>query len=261
MNKIINLIVMAVFVFALNITAQTAGKNVRLAKKIYQGNDFTEVMLYSYNANGTIKKMVQQQDGKLHASTDNFVFNDKGLLTSYVKTYNLDISPEKTIITYDEQNRVSSFEIMKTQNKKTVKHRVYSYSGDTIKVTEPKYLSQTTLYIFNSDSNIIKIQGLGEPSVAFTNLYNNYDLAKNPQTITGGFIDEKPVSKNNSLADSYADAYVINKKIEYQKIVATQYKSGGAKIPVQFKNGLTLKETATRFDKAYNKVMPVSVTT
>jgi len=259
MNKIISIITGCLFLLTSTITAQTAG-NVRLAKKIYKGNDFTEVMEYSYNADGTIKKIVQLQDNKLHATTADFVFNNRGLLTSYIKTYNLNISPEKTTILYDDENRVSSFEVTKTQNQKTVKLRAYNYNGDTVKVTEPKYQSQTVLYIFNKDSNIIKIRGLGEPATAFTNLYDSYDAAKNPLRLLGGFVDEKPVSKNNSLADNYVNIYLVNKKIEYQKISVTQYKPGGVKIPAQYKNGLPLKETATSFDKDYKKIMPVSAT-
>ncbi len=77
----------------------------------------------------------------------------------------------------------------------------------------------------------------------------------------GGFVYEKPISKNNSLIDNYVDVYIMNRKIDYQKILASQYKSGGAKIPTQYKNGLPIKETVTSFDKAYNKIMPVSTTT
>ncbi|MEI9957674.1 MAG: hypothetical protein WDM90_15555 [Ferruginibacter sp.] len=171
MNKKRIFVVAIISFFILQCTAQT---KVRLAKTIYQGNDFSEIITYSYNTDGTIKKIVLSQNGKLHVTTDNFIFNEKGLLTSYIQTFNLNISPQKTTISYDGQNRISSFEIIKTKDKKLLKVRAYSYNGDTVKVTEPKYLSQTTLYIFNSDSNIIKVQGLGEPSVAFTSVPLNY---------------------------------------------------------------------------------------
>lgn len=260
MNRKMQLLAAIILLLTVDATAQT-GNKVRLSKTMYKGNDFSELIEYSYTADGTIKKIVLSQNGKLHATTDNFTFNEKGLVTSYINTFNLNISPQKTTILYDEKNRISSFKIIKTKDNKSVKTRVYSYNGDTVKVTEPQNLSQTILYIFNNDSNIIKIQGLGSPSVAFTNLFEKYDSYKNPQTLSGGFIDEKPVSKNNSLQDNYAGIYVMNKKIEYQKTFASQYKAGGAKIPTQLKNGLPLKETVTSFDKACNKVMPVSVTT
>jgi hypothetical protein len=260
MNRKIQLLAVIIFLITTVATAQT-GNKVRLSKTMYKGNDFSEVIEYSYNADGTIKKIVESQNNKLNATIDNFIFNEKGLVTGYIKTFNLNISPQKTTILYDEQNRISSFKVIKTKDNKSVKVRAYSYNGDTVKVTEPQNLSQTTLYIFNSDSNIIKIQGLGSPSVAFTNLYEKYDIYKNPQTLVGGFVDEKPITKNNSLEDNYVDIYILNRKIEYQKTFASQYRAGSAKIPTQFKNGLPLKEIVTRFDKAYNKVMPVSVTT
>ncbi len=246
----------------LPVPAQDNNK-VRLAKSMYKGNDFSEIIEYSYNADGRIRKIVLSQNGKIHVTTTDFLFNSDGLLISYLNTFNLKISPQKTSITYDAQKRISSFEVKKTQNNTVVKARVFKYNGDTVKIVHPDNLMQPVICIFNRDSNIVKKQGLGEASVAFTNLYSKYDNSKNPLLFLGGYVnlDDTPKSLHNSLEDTYVDIYTINRKIEYQKVLVSQYKPGGPKIPAQYKNGLPVKATETSFDKAYNKIMPVSTIT
>ncbi len=83
-----------------------------------------------------------------------FVFNQDGLLISYINTYNLNISPQKISITYDAQKRISSFEVRKTQQHAVVKAGVLYYHGDTVKLVHPKNLMQPVISIFNSDSNM-----------------------------------------------------------------------------------------------------------
>jgi len=246
----------------LSVTAQDNHK-VRLAKSVYKGNDFSEIREYSYDSNGRIKKMVLSQNGKIHLTSTGFVFNQDGLLTSYLNTYNLNISPQKISISYDAQKRISSFEVSKTQQHTIVKAGVFYYHGDTVKFVHPQNLMQPVIYIFNSDSNIVQKKGLGGPGVAFTNRYPKYDNSKNPLLLLGGYmdIDKMPLSLHNSLEDDYVDIYTINRKIEYQQVLVSQYKPGGAKIPAQYKNGLPVKATETSFDKAYNKVMPVATIT
>jgi hypothetical protein len=258
MNKYLKILTILLLFFTIKVNAQN---NIRLEKEVFKGNDFSQIIEYRYTNDGRIARIILSQDGKLHSTTTDFIFNSDGLLTSYLNTFNLKISPQKTTITYDNKKRISSFEVKKTQNNTVVKSRAYSYNGDTVKVIEPINLSQTVFYIFNSDSNIIKIESVNNPSSAFTNLYNRYDNSKNPHTLLGGFVDEKPVSKNNSFEDNYVDIYKITRRFEYEKKFASNYKSGGAKIPTQIINGLPLKAIETSFDKAYNKVMPVSTTT
>lgn len=256
MNKHVKIILPLFLFFTTTITAQN---NIRLAKEIFKGNDFSEVVEYSYDTDGKIKKIILSQDGKLHSTTTDFVFNTDGLVVSYLNTYNLKISPQKTTITYDTKKRISSFETKQTQTNKVVKSRKYSYNGDTVKVNA---VGLITYYIFDADSNIVKAESTNQPSSAFINLYKKYDNSKNPHLLLGGFFDvDKPTSLHNSLEDNYVDVQIINRRFEYELKFASQYKAGGAKIPTQYKNGLPLKAIETRFDNAYNKVMPVSTTT
>ncbi len=261
-NKILNnLCLPKAYILAITILyiqyVAIAQNNIRLSKETYNGNDFKEVIAYSYDDQGKIKKIMLSQDGKLHSTTTDFKFNSDGLLTSYLNTYNLNISPQLTTITYDAQKRLLSYITKKTQTNVVVKSKTYSYNGDTVIVNA---VGLITYYIYNADSNITKAESTNQSSSAFTNLYNKYDNSKNPHLILGGYIDDKPISLHNSLEDNYVDIFIINRTIAYEIQFASQYKKAGVKIPTQYKNGLPLKITETRFDKAYNKVMPVSTT-
>ena len=250
-------LIFVLFFSSLMLSAQ----NVRLAKSIYKGNDLSEVMEYFYSKDGNVKKITQTQDGKLHSTISDLIFNGNGLLASYTETFDLKISPQKTTITYDGEKRISTFKTIKTQDEKVMKTRSYSYDGDIVTVIEPVNNSYKTIYYFSKDGDITKMQDVWDPSTASTRLYDEYDLYKNPLTMTGGFITDKPISKHNSLADNYVDIYLIKRKLEYSKQLIHKHVPGGAKIPTMYGNNLLIKATETSFSKDLNKLIPVSTTT
>jgi hypothetical protein len=238
-----------------------SAQKVRLSKSIYQGNDFSEVINYSYTPEGKIQKIELSQNGKLRETTTDFTFNEAGLVTGYKTIFNLKISPQKTTITYDEKNRIETFKTVKTMDNKLMKNRIYTYNGKVMTAIEPVNLSSKINYYFNDNGDIIKNENVSSSSSASTRLYDEYDWVKNPLVLTGGFIEEIPISEHNSLADHYVDLFVIKRQLIYSKKTVNTYQPGGAKIPTQQKNDLLLKAIETKFDKAYNKVMPVSTTT
>lgn len=254
--KRINFISILIFSISMVYTQE-----VRLSKSVFKSNDFVEVMQYFYTPNGKIKKIVQSQDGKPHATISDFQFNEKGLLRSYITTFSLKISPQKSLISYDDQDRISTFKIIKTEDNKVVKNRNYSYEKDFVTVYEPVNNSYKTNYFFNKDGDITKMEDVWNPNTVSTRLYEQYDFVKNPLVMTGGFLKDQPISKHNSLADNYVNIYLIKRKLQYSKKLENIHKTGGPKIPIIYKNNLLIKAVETRFDEAYDKIMPISTTT
>lgn len=238
-----------------------SAQNVRLAKSIYKGNDLDEIIEYSYTPDGKIQKVKLSQNGKIFSTTTDFVFNNAGLVISYITTFNPKISPQKTTITYDDKNRISTLTDTKTQNNKVQKSRTFNYNGNITTVTSPGNASYKNNYIFNDNGDIIKEESVGSPSSASTTLYDGYDFIKNPLTMTGGYVDESPLSKHNNTKDNYIDIFEHNRELIYSKKIVQTYKPGGPKIPTSYKNDLLIKAIETSFNKDYNKVMPVSTTT
>ena len=253
-----------------NIYAQQApNTNRRLLKSVLKSPAVNEEYLYSYDEKLRIKKIVHSQEGKLSSTTESFTFNDSGLVTSYIRTYNLDISPEKTTIIYDAKNNVKSIEINRTKHTKKqdfASSWQYERNVDTLTVIDTRFflgkVPKTYLYVFNSDGNVLKKKGLGDPNSVNTTIYSQYDTYHNPQTLTGGYIDEHVLSPNNFKVVEYVGIYTINSSIEYYTRTTKPPTPGGAKIPSQQINmGVVKKITETSYDKDAKRTFVVGTTT
>jgi hypothetical protein len=241
----------------LQLNAQT---KVRLSKKTYITSNFEVVTKYSYDSLGKIREIQQTQNGKAFYTIYNFLFNEKGLLTSYIKTPNTKTFKEQIIITYDNNNRVSTYKVSKSTTATLSTNLVYEYNGDTLIIATPNNKALVKQYIFNNE-NIIRYHEkriIGQP---ITKTYLNYDVFQNPLTTVGGFVDETPISKNNCTYITNTSTGDIMKNLIYEKIPISQHVTGGAKIPSLYKNGLLLQEVETRLDKATKKQVVISTTT
>jgi hypothetical protein len=244
--------------------------NRRMVRQTYAGRAFREEYNYVYDAQLRIKKITHTQDGKLSSTTESFTYNNLNQLTSYIKTYAIDISPEKTTVEYDDKNTLKRIEINRTQNTKKqnfVSSWDYAWENDSIlSVTDTRFVmgktQQQFRYTFNKEGNIIKKEGLGQAASASNTLYSNFDKYYNPNLFLGGFTDQHIISRNNCGTTNYVGNYIINSSFEYYSKTVTTYKPGGAKIPTQKMNtGFISKETQTSFDKDAKKVFVVGTTT
>ncbi len=243
---------------------------IQLRQKKLQSNSVNEVYDYFYNAQKLVSKIKQTQEGKLTAVTDSFVYNKAGLLTSYLKTYTLDISPERTNITYyDNSGKIKRIEINRTQNTKAqpfVASWDYTWYKDSVVVTDTRFflgrVAQKFVYQLDNAGNILVKQGLGEASIASTTLYTGYDTGINPGYFIRGYADANLPCKHNCTTTEYKGSYTIYSAFEYLHRTVHQHIPGGAKIPDQKINtGIVLKETQTAFDKDSKKIFTVAIIT
>jgi|GEM_PF-4378472 len=219
----------------------------RLSKMSFRGNDFTAETNYEYDDRLRIKKIIYRQDRKLHYTIDHFVFDDDGQLKSYVKTYNLKIAPQKTVIYYDGSNQVKRMEVVNTQKtNKPDTVAVFNVSRADNRVTI-KSMSSTTVYHYNASGNIGKVEFSTNGAAPF--LFDRYDYSSNPLALTGGYIDEKPLSKNNHSWEQLGSSrYISTRKITYEKVLVHKYVPGGPKIPTQYREGLPLQVVTSWYD-------------
>ncbi len=230
----------------------------RLATKTYTTPNFLVVTKYHYDSIGTIKEIINTQNGKFFYRIFDFEFNEKLQLVQYKKTSDIKKPKEVIDITYNNTNQILYYEITKSNN--IIKKLQYHYNYDTVMVTTPNNKSIVQYYIYDNNNNIVthkKKYIIGQPII---NNFSNYDLTKNPSLLTGGYIDETLTSKNNYTLQNDNTKNRIFKKLDYQKILVTTHKIGEAKIPTQYKNGLLLKETETRVDNNTNKETIISTT-
>lgn len=226
--------------------AQLPGK-IRLSKMTFKGNDFTSETSYQYDARLRIKKIVFKQDGKLHYTIDDFVFAEDGQLVSYVKTYNLKIAPQRTTIYYDANNQLIRMEIVNTEKRPNKPDRVnvFNFVRDGNLVTVNGF-SNSTKYYYDA-GNIRRIEFSTHGADPFS--FDRYDDSPNPLALTGGYIDETPLSKNNHAWEQLGSArYIANRKITYERRIVHKYVPGGPKIPTLYKNGLPQQVVTSWYD-------------
>lgn len=222
-------------------------EKVRLSKVRFKGNDFKSETDYEYDDRLRIKKIIFKQDGKQHYVVDNFVFNEHGLLASYITTYNLKISPQKTVIYYDENKQLKRLETVNTKKSdKSDTIEIFNFSRNSNFLTV-KSASRTTVYQFNEISNITRVEFSTNGADPF--LFDRYDHSPNPLTLTGGYIDKNPLSRNNHAWEQLGgDRYKASRKITYEKILVHKFTPGGAKIPTLYQNGLPLQIVTSWYD-------------
>ncbi|WP_300596750.1 hypothetical protein [Niabella sp.] len=222
-------------------------EKMRLGKMVVKGNDFTSETSYEYNARLHIKKIVYKQDGKLHYTIDNFLFDTAGQLISYVKTYKVKISPQKTTVYYNCNKQVERMVLVNTQKtNKPDTINIFDFSRDGNRVTV-KSSGSTTVYQYDESGNIKQVEFSGNGAAPF--LFDRYDHSSNPLAFTGGYMDEKPLSKNNHSWQQLGEArYIATRKITYAREIVHTYKPGGPKIPTQYRNGLPLQVVTSWYD-------------
>ncbi|MFC4262665.1 hypothetical protein ACFOWM_07245 [Ferruginibacter yonginensis] len=230
--------------------AQAPVKNpdVRLSKVVFKGNDFTSETTYFYDTHFKINKIIYKQDGRLHYTINNITFNNLGLLETYTTTYNLKIAPQKTTISYNDDNQVIKIEKIKTiptDKPVIISSQNYKWSPQQLMVTSA---GNTTVYTFDADNNITEIS-FPTTSGADAFHFNKFDESTNPLTLTGGFVFDKPLSKRNATVQQLgSERYTYNVSYTYQKLLVSKHVPGAAKIPTQYRNGLPLKSTTTWYD-------------
>ncbi len=237
-----------------------AQNKVRLAKKEVVSNGNTEVELYTYDSLGRIKGIAQSNNGKLISTISEFVFNKNGLVVSYKKTPAIKTFPERVTIVYDDNNRMSTFEIngagIIAKRRKT-----FRYSADSTIITESPLKKRETILVRDADSNIIIKQSINNGKPGYTISYTKFDGFTNAAIMLGGFIEEDPFSKHNCLQEEYFNGNSIKRLIEYEKILVSKYIPGGPKIPTQYRNGLPLKISESSFDRKTKTEVQISLTT
>ncbi|MGJ7031753.1 hypothetical protein [Niabella hirudinis] len=222
-------------------------EKTRLSKISFKGNDFMSETSYEYDARLRIKKIVYKQDRKLHYTISNFMFNEEGQLKSYIKTYNLKVSPQKTAIYYDGSKQVQRIEIVNTQktDKPDTVH-VFNFSRNGNQLAIESRVS-TTVYHYDPAGNIKRIGFSTNGADPF--LFDRYDHSLNPLALIGGYIDETPLSKNNhSWQQLGSTRYISTRKITYEQVMVHKYVPGGPKIPTQYRQGLPLQIVTSWYD-------------
>ncbi|MBO9596159.1 MAG: hypothetical protein J7599_25175 [Niabella sp.] len=226
--------------------AQPEGKT-RLGKITFQGNDFISETSYEYDVRLRIKKIVYKQDRKPHYTIDHFVFDAEGRLISYIKTYQLNISPQKTTVYYDVSGTLKRIDIVNTQKTdKSDTIQVFNFKREQGRLVVTG-ISGTTVYRYDASGNIKEITFSTNGAGAF--LFDRYDHSANPLAFTGGYMDEKPLSKNNHSWQQLGDArYISPRKIVYVQEMVHTYEPGGPKIPTQYRNGLPVQIVTSWYD-------------
>ena len=182
-------------------------------------------------------------------------------MLSYNIKPSLKTFPTIVKIAYDDSNRITQFETTGGSGIISKSSKTYSYSGDTIRLTEAIPKGQETIFVMDAKENIIKKQGLKNGRVNYTILYSKYDLSKNPQILTGGFVDSVPESKDNVGEETSGSQDLVKIKNEYEKMLVSKYQQGGAKIPTQYKNGLLRTSTRIMVDSESLVEKIISITT
>ncbi len=240
--------------------AQNNSSRTRLSNVTYKGNDFSSETIYQYDSELKIKKIIYKQDGKQHYVITDFIFNPQGMVSSYIKTYSLKISPQKTEIKYDDNKRIQKITVTRTQpgdKPATVNVFDFSWSDDKLSISN---MGSNTRYFYDSTKKINRVEFSTNGADPFQ--YNQYDNSLNPLSLTGGYADEKPLSKNNPAWQQLgSERYVSKIKTTYQKVMVQKHTAGGPKIPTQYKNGLPLQSVTSWYDPDAKRTMITGTTT
>lgn len=247
MHAIISILIMLLALLPTQPAVAQQAANVRLSKMVYRGNDFTAETRYEYDGLRRIKKIVYMQHGKLHYTISDFKFDEDGLVVSYIKAYHLKIAPQQSFIYYDERNLIKRIEIVRTvksDQPDTVNIFTFQRDGSDLTV---RSMSRTTRYKCDEQGNIKEIIFSTHGADPF--LLDRYDSSPNPLLLTGGYVTEEPVSRNNNLWQQRgSNRYISTTAITYQKLAVHQHVPGGAKIPDLYKNGLPLQAVTSWYD-------------